>query len=138
MFIIARSTHPKMGTLDGALGSGRLGIVSSDDLRSVLASWPRIFAEFSEHEIAIEIATQAARSALYAAAPVASAILARLSGVGEVTVPMPADLVGFLTSQIGQNYAADRALSESRAFREGQTLLTAIDEVLALLEDKIE
>lgn len=48
--LIAPTFDPRTGTLDGLLASGRLGILSNENLRRRLAAWPGLLADAAEEE----------------------------------------------------------------------------------------
>ncbi len=48
---IPPTTQLNMGTLDGLVASGRMGIIRNPDLRAALASWGGLLAELTEEEV---------------------------------------------------------------------------------------
>jgi hypothetical protein len=138
-FVALTTTHLKTGALDGALSSGRLDLVSDEELRSLLASWHSTLGEFTEQERYIWELTLESRRVLAAAAPIADRVS---HAATDPPQPVPDDpvsraLADFVVSDVGQNYAALRTMFESLAVRDGHNLLAWIDELLVLLERDI-
>ena len=50
VYVVFRTVYPKTGVLDGMLATGRLDLISSDELRSMLAAWPQTLNEYREDE----------------------------------------------------------------------------------------
>jgi hypothetical protein len=48
---IPPTTQLSLGTLDGLLQSGRLGVLRDTDLRAALSAWPHVLAELTEEEV---------------------------------------------------------------------------------------
>jgi hypothetical protein len=138
-FVGLNTTHLKTGALDGALASGRLDLVTDDELRSLLASWHSTLGEFTEQETYIWELALESRRALLSSAPVAEQII---HAAADPPLPLPddpspRDVADFALSEIGQNYASLRAMFEALAIRDGQILLAWIDQLLVLLERDI-
>jgi len=138
-FVALNTTHLKTGALDGALSSGRLDIVSDEELRSLLASWHSTLGEFTEQETYIWELTLESRRVLAAAAPIADGVSIAATDPPQPIPDDPASrlLANFVVSDVGQNYAALRMMFESLAVRDGQILLSWIEELLVLLERDI-
>jgi hypothetical protein len=52
--LVIRWTYdPRMGVLNGIIQSGKLGVISSTELQSTLASWPALVRDLAEDEAAV-------------------------------------------------------------------------------------
>jgi hypothetical protein len=138
-FVALNTTHLKTGALDGALSSGRLDIVSDEELRSLLASWHSTLGEFTEQETYIWELTLESRRVLAETAPIAEEVSYAATDPPQPIQDDPVSrvLADFVVSDVGQNYAALRTMFESLAVRDGNILLAWIDELLVLLERDI-
>jgi len=136
------TTHPKTGVLDGALATGQLGIISSDELRSLLAGWRRVLEEYTEQTESIRELVSESRQLIAQNAPIVEVVL-RVNFVNSQQAELN-DLVlsnalaEFLSTEAAQNYMALRAWEEGFAERDGNLLLESVENILQQIELEIE
>lgn len=125
VFRYASSTHLRTGVLDGAIASAELGLVSNPSLRGLLAGWPGTLDEFTEEEERIGDFTGSIRLTVVRHFDFTSLLV---SGDPEDSGVMPAG-TAFLRSNEGRNLVGSRLLMEVIAVREGEILLSLLDEL---------
>lgn len=125
--------------LDGATASGQLSLISNEHLRRLLAAWPRRVADLVEQEELIidkVIANEPFLSeTLDFAEP--NVLGLRSRGFRGVIVPASPTTLRFLRSNVGRNIATMRGVNEAVAVRDGERLLAAIDELIAILNAEL-
>jgi len=114
------------------MASGRLDLVTNEDLRFALAEWPATLHEFSEQQDWTWDLVVQTRQQLSAVAPI-SAIIPIFGSPAPELVYSP-ELVAYLRSGPGQNYMALRAQAEGFSVRDGEALVSALDSLLSLLD----
>lgn len=122
------STALDTGALDGALSSGELETITNRKLRSRLGAWPTAVREFIEEETA-------GRDFVYSNLSVVGRYFRspqhfRIQESG--TIDEAAIL--FLKSLEGQNLVSVRLKIERDAFNDAETLLSLLEELLALID----
>jgi hypothetical protein len=135
------STYPKTDTLDGALASGRIGIISNHELRSSLAGWPRIVKEFSEQDAWIVDLVKESRPVIATRIPIASTILSwsRLNPEfsADQREGLTDQITEFIQTETAQNYMALKAEASAAAEMDGELLLSAVNGIIHLLEQEL-
>ena len=139
------TTHLNTGVLDGALASGNLDLISNTEIRSLLAAWPRTAGEFLEKQEYLWDLAVETRPIIFASVPFADRILAgqgtlELLGLPareSTSLPISPEFIAFLETDVGRNYAAQRALWESFAARDGDQLVQSMDRLLALIQAEL-
>jgi hypothetical protein len=130
VFYRYNSTRIDTGALDGVLGSGRLGLISDQRVRSRLGAWPAALDELREEE-------DGARSFVEAVLLVVTPHIPAPGTFRGDTEPFPESAAPFLRSTEGRNLAAVRAQIETQAVRDGQRLLALLENLLGLLQDDL-
>jgi len=131
VFLGYTTFHPKSGVLNGVLSSGKLDLVTDDDLRSHLAGWPTAVLELSEQDaLVIEWLTLNN--------PVFVQYLSYGDGLRSLfdreSNPLDDAAIQFLESPRGRSYAATREFHEGSLLQDARSLAEIIEEVLKSLE----
>jgi hypothetical protein len=130
------TTFPKTGALDGAMASGRLDLVTNEDLRFALAEWPATLHEFSEQQDWTWDLVVQARQQLNGAASISEIV--PVFGVPAPALVYSPDLIAYFRSSLGRNYMALRAQAEGFSVRDGEALVIAVDSLLVLLDSEAQ
>lgn len=136
-FLGFTSTHLETGTLDGVLASGQLSLITDAELRRMLAAWDAAEEEFAEEwrwvGTQVELLTPFVNAEVDWAAAAASELMPEIPWAAD-PVAFESDALPFLRSPRARNFLVERAMSEDRVMREGQTLA----EIAARIRTRIQ
>jgi len=133
VFQAYQTFHSKSGVLDSVLTSGKLDLLSDDQLRALLSSWPRALAELTEQEAVTVEWLVATHIALASQLNFGLVIPPDVLGT-ESFADLDQASIEFLSSTEARSYAGKRVFWEQATLRDAEPLLELIGEIVQALE----
>ena len=126
---------PQMGVLNGIIQSGKLGVISSTELQSTLASWPAVVRDLTEDEAsAVEYTDWFVREFLNT--QIAMRNIADPTGVGRSQ--FPGEIEKLLSNRDFENGVLGKLNLTWAALNEYDKVRDYLDDVLSQIDQQLE